>query len=53
MNADATLEALIAELRENADTDVQFAPRVALACCALIETKVDAIAAIRTTFRIH
>ena len=48
-----TLEDLIAELRTNADTDVQFAQRVAMACCTLIENKVDAIAAIRTTFRIQ
>ena len=50
---DPTLEDLVAELRTNADTNVQFAQRVAMACCTLIETKVDAIAAIRTTFRIQ
>ena len=48
-----TLEALAAELRANADSDVEFAQRVALACCALIESKVDAVGAIRTTFRIQ
>lgn len=51
MEPDATLEDLVDHLRANADTDVQFAQRVALACCMLIDNKVDAIAAIRTTFR--
>jgi hypothetical protein len=49
----ATLETLVAELRANADTDIEFAQRVAMACCALVETKVDAVAAIRATFRIQ
>ena len=53
MDTESTLEELIKELRANADTDTQFAQRVALTCCRLIETKVDAIAAIRTTFRIQ
>ena len=48
-----TLEALVAELRANADTDIEFAQRVAMACCALIESKVDPVAAIRATFRIQ
>lgn len=53
MEAHLTLEDLVVQLRENADTDVQFAQRVALVCCVLTETKADAITAIRTTFRIQ
>ena len=53
MNATApTLEDLVHHLRAHADSDVQLAQRVAMACCHLIETKVDPIAAIGTTFRI-
>jgi hypothetical protein len=48
-----TLEDLVAELRSNANDDLEFAQRVALACVALVETKADAIAAIRVTFRIQ
>ena len=47
------MRARFPQLRENAETDVQFAQRVAMACCALVETKVDGAAAIRTTFRIQ
>ena len=53
METAPTLEDLVDELRANADTDVQLAQRVAMVCCALIESKVDAIAAIRATFRIQ
>lgn len=48
-----TLDDLIDQLRSNAGTDAQLAQRVAMACCFLIETKVDAIAAIHTMFRIQ
>ena len=54
MNATApTLEDLVHHLRAHADTDVQLAQRVAMPWCHLIETKVDAVASIRTTFRIQ
>lgn len=50
---DATLEALVDELRQNAANDVEFAQRVAPACIALVETKAEPAAAIRATFRIQ
>ena len=48
-----TLEDLIDQLRANAKTDLQFAQRVALVCCKLVEEKAHPVAAIRTTFRIE
>ncbi len=48
-----TLESLVAELRQNAENDVEFAQRVAMPCIALVETKADPAAAIRVTFRIQ
>jgi uncharacterized protein (DUF2132 family) len=49
----ATLEKLVAELRQNAANDVELAQRVALACITLIGTKAEPTAAIRVTFRIQ
>ena len=51
--ANPSLEGLVAQLRENAPTDLEFAQRVALVCCKLISDKQDPIAAIRTVFRIQ
>jgi hypothetical protein len=47
------LEDLVAELRPNANNDVEFAQRVALACIAVVEMKTDPAAATRVTFRIQ
>lgn len=41
-----TLKDLVDHLRAHAETDVQLAQRVAMACCFLIDTKVDPIPAI-------
>jgi hypothetical protein len=48
-----TLERLVEELRVNAESDLQFAQRVALVCCKLVEDKADPLAAIRLTFRLE
>lgn len=50
--ANATLEALVTEMRANTANDVEFARRVALACCKLFDEKADPVAAIRAVFRI-
>jgi len=50
---DVTILSLVAELRSNADDDLVFAQRVALACIVLEETKADPAAAIRAAFRIQ
>ena len=50
--ATPTLDDLVDQLRLNACTDVQLAQRIALVCCHLVETKTDAVAAIRATFQI-
>lgn len=47
-----TLEDLVEQLRKNASTDLEFAQRVALVCCKLVEDKSDPLIAIRATFRI-
>ncbi len=48
-----TLEDLVAELRKNSANDIEFAQRVAAACCHLVERKADPPAAIRAVFRTH
>ena len=48
-----TLEDFVAELRKNSSNDIEFARRVAAACCNLVERKADPLAAIRTVFRTH
>jgi len=53
MDEAPSLDDLVAELRENANNDVEFAQRVALACIARVESKADPAAAIRVTFRIQ
>ena len=53
MDADLpTLQDLCAEIRKSASTDVEFAQRVALVCCKLIESKAHAVRAIRIVFHI-
>ena len=47
-----TLEELVVELRSHSLDDVEFAQRVAIACCLLIERNLDPVAAIRVVFRL-
>ena len=54
MEADqVTLEDLCAEIRKSASSDVEFAQRVALVCCKLVEGKEHPFEAIPKVFRIH
>ncbi len=48
-----SLEDLLAEFRSHSLDDVEFAQRVAIACCLLIERNLDPVAAIRVVFRLQ
>lgn len=52
MNPRPTLSDLVAELRKNSSNDIDFAQRVALACCTLVKHDQASPAVIQTVFKI-